>query len=90
MSSWSHIFSENPNELSDWLRLTFQVKQAGNDTKRFDNEIIDIVDKLLEFKPITPKQHQQILIKFYLLHKRRKVKQVNNFLSINIQLKILI
>ena len=61
------FLSENPNELCDRLHLIIQEKQGGNDTNRFDNEIVAIVDKLLEYKSITTKQHKQILINFNLL-----------------------
>jgi len=62
------FLSENPNELCNRLCLIIQEKQAGNDTNKFDNEIIAILDKLLEYKSITPTQHKKILRKFNLLH----------------------
>lgn len=66
------FLSENPNELCDRLHLIIQEKQGGNDTNRFDNEIVAIIDKLLEYKSITAKQHKQILINFNLLHTKKK------------------
>ena len=54
--------SENPNELYDKLCLIIQEKQGGNDTNRFDDEIVAKFDKLLEYKYITPTQHE-ILVK---------------------------
>ena len=66
------FLSENPNELCDRLRLIIQEKQGGNDTERFDKEIVAIVDKFLQYKSLTPKQHKQILNKFNLLNTTKK------------------
>ena len=63
------ILSENPNELCDRLKLLLQEKQAGNNSDIINEEIVAIVDKLLEYKCISKKQHKQILIKCNLLHK---------------------
>ena len=68
------FFSENPIELCNRLYLLIQEKQAGNDTKKFDNEIVAIFDNLLEYKSITPKQHKQISININLLHTRKRRK----------------
>ena len=61
------FLSTGPNELSDRLKLLLQEKQAGNNSDIINKEIIAIVDKLLEYKCISEKQHQQILIKCSLL-----------------------
>ena len=61
------ILSSDPNELCDRLRLLLQEKHAGNNSNLIDEEIVAIVDKLLEYKCITKKQHKQILIKCNLL-----------------------
>ena len=61
------ILSSDPNELCDRLRLLLQEKHAGNNSDLINDEIIAIVDKLLEYKCITKKQHNQILIKCNLL-----------------------
>ena len=61
------FLSENPNELCDRLRLLLQEKHAGNNSDIINNEIVAIVDKLLEYKCISKKQHKQILIKCNLL-----------------------
>ena len=61
------ILSSDPNELCDRLRLLLQEKHAGNNSDLINNEIITIVDKLLEYKCISKKQHKQILIKCNLL-----------------------
>ena len=63
------FLSENPNELCDRLKLLLQEKQAGNNSDIFNEEIVAIVDKLLEYKCISKKQHKQILIECNLLHK---------------------
>ena len=61
------ILSSDPNELCDRLRLLLQEKHAGNNSDLINDEIIAIVDKLLEYKCISKKQHKQILIKCNLL-----------------------
>ena len=66
------FLSENPNKICDRLRLIFQEKQSGNVTSKIDNEIVAIIDKLLEYKSISAKQHKQILIKFNLLHRKKE------------------
>ena len=61
------FLSENPNELCDRLRLLLQEKHAGNNSDLINNEIVAIVDKLLEYKCISKKQHKQILVKCNLI-----------------------
>ena len=61
------ILSSDSNELCDRLRLLLQEKHAGNNSDLINDEIIAIVDKLLVYKCITKKQHNQILIKCNLL-----------------------
>ena len=63
------ILSSNPNELCDRLRLILQEKHAGINSDIINDEIVAIVDKLLEYKCISKKQHKQILIKCNLLNK---------------------
>ena len=63
------FFSSDPNEPCDRLKLLLQEKHAGNNSDITDQEIVAIVDKLLEYKCITKKQHKQILIKCNLLQK---------------------
>ena len=60
---------ENPNEWCDRLKLLLQEKQAGIISDVINDEIVAIVDKLLQYKCITKKQHKQILVKCNLLHK---------------------
>ena len=61
------ILSSNPDELCDRLKLLLQEIQGGNNSDLINKEIVAIVDKLLEYKCITKKQHKQILIKCNLL-----------------------
>ena len=65
--SKTKILSSDPNELCDRLKLLLHEKQAGNNSEIINEEIVAIVDKLLEYKCITKKQHKQILIKCNLL-----------------------
>ena len=61
------FLSSDPNELCDRLKLLLQEKHGGNNSNLFDEEIVAIIDKLLEYKCISKKQHRQILIKCNLL-----------------------
>ena len=63
------FLSSDANELCDRLKLLLQEKQAGNNSDIINDEIIAIIDKLLEYKCISKKQHRQILIKCNLLQK---------------------
>ena len=63
------FLSENADELCNRLKLLLQEKHAGTISDIINEEIVAIVDKLLEYKCITKKQHKQILIKCNLLHK---------------------
>ena len=61
------FLSSDPNELCDRLKLILQEKHGGNNSNLIDEEIVAIVDKLLEYKCLSKKQHKQILIKCNLL-----------------------
>ena len=61
------ILSSDPDETCKRLKLLLQEKQTGDDSNIIIEEIIAIVDKLLEYKCITKKQHKQFLIKCNLL-----------------------
>ena len=50
----------DPNELCDRLRLILQEKLVGNNSDIINDERVAIVDKLLEYKCISKKQHEQI------------------------------
>ena len=62
------FLSENADELCDRLKLLLREKNAGNNSDIINDEIVAIVDKLLEYKCISKKQHKQILIKCNLLY----------------------
>ena len=61
------FLSSDPNELCDRLKLLIQKKHGGNNSNLIDEKIVAIIDKLLEYKCISKKQHGQILIKCNLL-----------------------
>ena len=63
------FLSSHPDEFCDRLKLLLQEKQAGINSDIFNEEIVAIVDKLLELKCISKKQHRQILKKCDLLDK---------------------
>ena len=63
------FLSSDANELCDRLKLLLQEKHAGNNSDIINNEIVAIVDKLLEYKCISKKQHKQILYNCNLLQK---------------------
>ena len=62
------FLSSDPDELCDRLKLLLQEKHAGNKSSIINEEIVAIVDKLLEYKCISKKQHKQILLKCNLLY----------------------
>ena len=57
----------DPDELFNRLKLLLQEKHAGNNSNIITEEIVAIVGKLLEYKSISKKQHEQTLIKCNLL-----------------------
>ena len=61
------FLSSDANELCARLKLLLQEKHAGNNSDIINEEIVVIIDNLLEYKCITKKQHNQILIKCNLL-----------------------
>ena len=61
------FLSSDVKELCERLKLLLQEKHAGNNSDIINDEIVVIVDKLLEYKCITKKQHKQILIKCNLI-----------------------
>ena len=61
------FLSSDPNELCDRLKLLLQEKHGCNISNLIDEEIVAIIDKLLEYKCLSMKQHKQILIKCNLL-----------------------
>ena len=63
------FLSSDPDELCDRLKLLLQEKYAGNNSDTINDEIVAIVDKLLEHKCMSKKQHKQTLLKCNLLNK---------------------
>ena len=61
------ILSSDPNELCDRLKLLLEEKHASNNFNIINEKIVAIIDKLLDYKCISKKQHKQILIKCNLL-----------------------
>ena len=61
------FLSSDPDELWNRLKLLLQEKHAGINSDIFNQEIVAVVDKFLEYKCISQKQHKQILIKCSLL-----------------------
>ena len=64
------FLSSDPDELCNRLTLLLQEKHAGNNSDLINDEIVAIVDKILEYKCISKKQHKQILLKCNLLNKQ--------------------
>ena len=65
--SRTKILSSDPNELCERLKLLLQEKHAGRNSDIINDKILAFVDKLLQYKRISKKQHKQILIKCNLL-----------------------
>ena len=63
------FLSSEPDEICDRLNLFLQGKQAGNKSELINQEIVAIVNKLLEYKCKSEKQHRQTLINCSLLQK---------------------
>ena len=63
------FLSSDADELCERLKLLLQEKNAGNNSEFINEEIIVIVDKFLEYRCITKKQHKQILNKCNLINK---------------------
>ena len=61
------FLSTDPGEVCNRLKLMLQEIRAGNNSDIINQEIVAIVDKLLEYKCISKKQHKQILFKCNLL-----------------------
>ena len=61
--------SSDPDELCDRLKILLQEKHGGNNSDMINDEIVAIVNKLLEYKCLSKKQHKQMLIKSVILNK---------------------
>ena len=57
------FLSSDPDEICNRLKLLLKEIHAGNNSNIINEEIVAILDKLLEYKCITKKQHKQFLIK---------------------------
>ena len=64
------ILSSDPDKICQRSKLILQEKHARNNSQTFNDETVAIVDKLLEHKCMSEKQHKQTLIKCNLLHKQ--------------------
>ena len=67
----------DPDELCNRLKLLLREKRAENHSDIINQEIFAIVDKLLEYKCISQKEHTQILIKRNLLQKKHRYTYSN-------------
>ena len=63
------FLSSDPDELCNRLKLLLKEKHGGNNSDLIDEQIVAIVDKLVEYKCISEKRHNQLLIKCNLLQK---------------------
>ena len=70
------IFTENPNERCDRLKLLLQKKQSGKNSSIIDGETIAIADKLSEYKCISTKQHNFLLPDCLDSRKNLKLREV--------------
>ena len=61
------FLSSDPYELCDRLNLLLQENHGGNNSNLINEEIVALVDKLLEYKCISKKQHKQTLIECNIL-----------------------
>ena len=64
MSNATIFLSDNEDELYDRLRSKCPEKQNGNDTNRFVDGIVSIVDKVLVYERISLTQHKKEQKKF--------------------------
>ena len=66
------LLPSDPDNLCYHLKLLLPEKQAGNNSIMSNKEILAEVEKLLEHKSLSKKQHEQTLIKCNLLHSKEK------------------
>ena len=66
--------AENLDELCGRFKLLLQEKRTGNNSNIINEEIVVIIDKLLEYKSITPSVHKKNYKIFNLLHTLKKSK----------------
>ena len=66
------ILSSFPDEICKRLKLLQQEKHTRNNSDIINEEIFAIVDKLIEYKCLSEKQHKQIWIKGNLIHTKKR------------------
>ena len=66
------FLSSDPKKLCNRLKSILQIKRAGNNFDKSNEEIIVILDKIIEYKCISMEQHKQIPIKCNLLHTEKR------------------
>ena len=64
------FLSSTPDELCHRLKILLQKKHAGNISHLINEENFAIFDKLIEYKCMSKKQHEQHLIKCNLLQEK--------------------
>ena len=69
-SERTFFLSGNPIDLCDRLCLIMQEKQPGKDITRFAIEFVATIGILLDYKCITPTQHERIIEKIFLVRDR--------------------
>ena len=74
------FLSSDADELCERLKLLLHEKNAGNNSEIINEEIVVIVDKLLEHKCISKKQHKQILINCNLINKYKLYSYTCNYI----------
>ena len=62
--SYKIFLSSNPNDLCKRLKLLITENRAGNNSVTINEEIVAIIDKLLEYKCMTPTQQKKFIEKF--------------------------
>ena len=67
--SMTIFLSSDLDELCNRLKYLLKEKHAGNNSNIFNDEIVAIADKLLEYKCLPKNQRKQILIKCILFHR---------------------
>ena len=55
-----------------YTKILTTKKETGNNSDFINDEVVAIIDKLLEHKCKSKKQPKQILIKYHLLHTKKR------------------
>ena len=72
VNSNTKFLLSDTEEFCDRLKLLLQEILVGNNSNLINEEIFALVNKLLEYKCVSTKQHKQILINCNLLHTKKK------------------